>query len=106
MCIRDRKRNFTKHLLGEQESRNLNWVFARHFKLMLILWLIYSLVPVFSSADAIYRAIRDRNIYWLYHPVAAFIQSAVYIRLILGSRAGRRMILSVFRTGKPASEVT
>lgn len=98
------KRNFSKHLLGQQEMRNLNWVFVKHFKLKLILWLIYSLVPIFSTADAIYRAIKDRNLCWLYHPVAAFAQSAVYICLTLGTRAGRRMVLDVFGVGKPSSE--
>jgi len=94
------KRNFSKHLLGQREMRDLNWVFVKHFKLKLMLWLIYSLVPIFSTADAIYRAIKDRNLCWLYHPVVAFAQSAVYICLTLDTRAGRKMVLDVFGAGK------
>ena len=95
------KRNFTKHLLDEMEARNLNWVFVKNFKLRLVLWLIYSLVPIFSFADAAYKAIKDRNLYWMYHPLAAFAQSAVYIYLIASTKSGRKMIRSTLKTSKP-----
>ncbi len=91
------RRNFLKHYLQERESRNLNWLITKNFKKKLLLWLIYSLVPVFSFADAVYKAIKDRNLYWMYHPVASFTQSVVYIDLTLGTAAGRKMFLNLFR---------
>lgn len=96
------KRNFTKHFLAEIEGRNLNWVFVKNFKKKLVLWLVYSLVPIFSFADALYKAIKDRNQYWLYHPVAAFVQSAVYIYLTVSTKSGRKMIRGVLKKGKPS----
>jgi len=94
------RRNFTKTFLGKMESRNLNWAFTKDFKRKLALWLIYSLVPAFSFTDAVYKAVKDRSLYWMYHPLVAFAQSAVYIYLTLGTKSGRTMIHNVLKRGK------
>ena len=74
------ERNFTRHLLDKQETRNMNWIFTSNFKLKLFFWIIYSLVPVFSLLDSMRNMIRDHNIYWLYHAPACFLQTSTYIK--------------------------
>jgi len=57
-----------------------------------VLWTIYSLVPLLSGGDAVRRAVRDRSVYWLYHPVTSFIETATYLQALASSRSGRALI--------------
>jgi glycosyltransferase involved in cell wall biosynthesis len=82
------KRNFQRHFLEHHEVRNMGWAFGHGFYGRLFLWVIYAGIPVFSGADALWRAVRDRNAAWLYHPVLNFIQFYVYVSLTLTTRAG------------------
>lgn len=86
------KRNYTKHFLNERGTRNLNWAFIKGFYSKLAMWLIYSLVPIFSMVDTIYKIIKDRNLYWAYHPLACLTQSATYLYLTLSTESGREMV--------------
>lgn len=95
------KRNYTTHFLGHHDSRNLNWVYAGFVRWKLAAWLVYSLVPVFSGVHALALAVRDRNRYWLYHPLAAFCQTVCYGYHTLGSAQGRRLAVEVLGGGKP-----
>ena len=85
-------RNSQQHLVHQAEERDLDWVEVPGFRLRAILWLVYSLLPPLSIADAIRRAIRDRSAYWLYHPPATFVQAATYAQALLLSGAGRRLL--------------
>jgi len=77
------KRNFNQHLLDNIHTRNMNWIFTKNFKIRLSLWIIYSLIPVFSLFDSLKNIIIERNIYWLYHPFVSFTQTAIYISIII-----------------------
>jgi len=83
--IRKWRRNFQHHLVDKAGTRNMNWVFRRNFKLKLLLWSFYSGCPVFSALHAIWLAVRQRNIYWLYHPVVSFAQLATYAAIGLSN---------------------
>jgi glycosyltransferase involved in cell wall biosynthesis len=85
-------RNSRHHLLAQRETRRLDWVFVPSFGRRAILWGIYSLIPVFSLADAVRRALADRSAYWLYHPVATFLQALTYLEVVLGTTDGRRFL--------------
>lgn len=82
-------RNFEKHFLQNVETRNLNWLFVPHFNSKLAAWTLYSLVPVVSVPFAFYRALRDGDWRWLYHPAAAFLQASTYLKILLGTGKGR-----------------
>lgn len=92
------KRNFRSHLLDKQETRNMNWVFTGNFKIKLVFWVIYSLIPVFSFLHSAYLIFRDRKIYWLFHPVCCFLQTGVYVWLVFLSPV--RSLNLVFRQNK------
>lgn len=81
-------RNFSQHFLPNIGSRNLDWLLVPHFKTRLLLWTFYSLVPVVSIPVAVYRAVRDSDWHWLYHPAASFLQAATYIGAIASSGWG------------------
>lgn len=83
--IKKWRRNFIEHLLTKRNTRNMNWVFGSSFKTKLFLWIIYTGIPIFSLIHSIYLLIKDKNIYWLYHPVCCFLQTSVYAWLILTS---------------------
>ena len=85
-------RNSQQHLVHQAETRDLDWVEVPGFRLRAVLWLVYSLVPPVSTADALRRAVRDRSPYWLYHPAATFLQAATYAQALLFSGAGRRLV--------------
>lgn len=85
-------RNSQQHLVHQAETRDLDWVEVPGYRLRAALWLVYSLLPPLSTADAIRRAIRDRSAYWLYHPAATFLQAATYAQALLLSGAGRRLV--------------
>jgi len=69
------KRNFVNHLLDKKNTRNMNWALSKDFKFKLLLWLVYSLIPIFSFFQSCIYLIKDKKIYWLYHPVVSFMQT-------------------------------
>jgi hypothetical protein len=85
-------RNSRDHLLGQHRTRNLDWVFVPGFRRRALLWAVYSLIPVFSIADSLRRAARDRSLYWLFHPVATLLQALTYVEVLLGTAGGRRFL--------------
>ncbi|MFL5963592.1 MAG: glycosyltransferase [Gaiellaceae bacterium] len=94
------RRNATQHLVQQSETRDLEWVLVPGFRRRAVLWAVYSLIPVFSSADAIRRALRDRSPYWLYHPVVTFLQAVTYVQAFAESGAGRAVLRrALFRRG-------
>ena len=94
--IKKWKRNYRLHFLDKLKTRNLNWVFLPGFNQRILLWIVYSLCPLFSGAQACYLAIRQKKIYWLYHPVASLVQTCVYIQITLTAKEGRVMFKNLF----------
>ncbi|MFC1521129.1 glycosyltransferase [Elusimicrobiota bacterium] len=92
------KRNFGTHFLGHKDSRNMNWAMTSDFKTRLSLWFLYSGVPVFSGIDALAKMIRDKNIYWVYHPLMSFLQTTVYSCIMISRPEGRKMIGGLLRS--------
>lgn len=92
-------RNATQHLVGQAGDRDLDWVLVPGFRRRALLWAVYSLIPVFSTGDALRRAVRDRSVYWLYHPAATFLQALTYIQALASSGAGRRLLSRSLRRG-------
>ena len=90
------KRNFEKHFLANLQSRNLGWLYLPHFKAKVILWAVYSLIPVFSTTHAAFLAFRDRDWHWLYHPTASFLQAMTYLEILLLTTRGRAFIKDFF----------
>lgn len=86
------RRNATHHLVSQSSTRDLDWVLVPGFRRRAFLWALYSLIPVFSTIDAVRRAIRDRSIYWLYHPVVTFLQAVTYVQAFASSEAGRNLV--------------
>lgn len=86
------RRNATQHLVAQADTRDLDWVLVPGFRRRALLWAIYSIVPVFSVADALRRAVRDRSLYWLYHPVVTFLQAVTYAQAFAASTGGRAML--------------
>jgi glycosyltransferase involved in cell wall biosynthesis len=94
------RRNATQHLVQQSDTRDLDWVLVPGFRRRAAVWAIYSLIPVFSTADAARRAVRDRSVYWLYHPVVTFLQAVTYVQAFAESDAGRALLKrALFRRG-------
>ncbi len=87
------KRNYTQIFLKTRHERRIDWFYYGNFKLKMFFWLIYSLVPVFSLLHSLYLTGRDRNIYWLYHPLMCFLQTCTYIYWTLALPQGRRALV-------------
>ena len=87
--VRKWRRNFLHHFADKQDSRNMNWVIITGFKRKLIMWIFYNLFIFISFGHSVYLAIRDKNRYWLYHPLISFLQCWTYIFLVLGTKKGR-----------------
>ncbi len=87
------KRNYTNIFLKTRKERRIDWFYYGHFKLKMFFWLIYSLIPVFSIIHSIYRMIRQRNIYWVYHPLMSFLQTWTYIYWTLVLPEGRKALV-------------
>lgn len=85
-------RNSQQHLVHQAATRDLEWVHVPGFRGRALLWVVYSLLPPISAADAARRAWRDRSIYWFYHPATTFLQAATYAQALLGSGEGRRLL--------------
>jgi len=54
------RRNAVQHLVEQSDDRDLDWVLVPGFRRRAVLWGIYSVIPVFSTADALRRAVADR----------------------------------------------
>ncbi|MCM8774680.1 MAG: glycosyltransferase family 2 protein [Candidatus Omnitrophica bacterium] len=90
------ERNYLCHFLTKRQERNLNWIFTKNFKIRLLAWFIYSIIPICSLFDSIYKSIRYKTPYWLYHPTVNLVQLFTYIRLTLFSKEGINFIKDVF----------
>jgi glycosyltransferase involved in cell wall biosynthesis len=90
--VRKWRRNFMLHFLDKKKTRNMNWVFAGNFKVKLFLWIFYAGVPIFSLLHSLYLSLRDRNAFWLLHPLASFLQLVSYVALVLGTGQGRAFL--------------
>ncbi len=86
------RRNAVSHLVDQSGDRDLDWVLVPGFRRRALLWAVYSVVPVFSVADALRRALRDRSVYWLFHPVVTFLQAVTYAGTFAGSAQGRALL--------------
>jgi len=86
--IKKWERNYMLHFLTKRKERNLNWAFPKNFKIRLLTWIIYSGIPIFSFFDSIYKAIKYKTIYWLYHPLVNLVQLITYLRLTLLTKEG------------------
>ncbi len=93
--IKKWQRNFIQHLADKHQTRNMNWAFTDNFKIKLFFWVLYSLLFFIPLLQSIYLSLRDRNIYWLYHPVANSIQFTVYLFLVIFSKKGRNFIKGI-----------
>ncbi len=91
------RRNFRQHFLQHHDTRNMGWAFGKSFYLRLVLWVLYAGIPIFSGADALLRTLRQRNRYWLYHPLLNFIQLYTYASLTLGTPEGRQFLQGLTR---------
>jgi glycosyltransferase involved in cell wall biosynthesis len=90
--VRKWRRNFLHHFADKQGSRNMNWVIITGFKRKLIMWIFYNFLS-FSLIHSVYLAIREKNRYWLYHPLISFLQCGTYIFLVLGTEKGRNLFI-------------
>lgn len=90
--IKKWKRNYKLHFLDKLETRNLSWVFVSGFYLRLFVWLIYSLCPIISGIHSVYLILRDRSIYWIYHPLASLLETCVYTYITLTTPEGRELL--------------
>ncbi|MFH1128959.1 MAG: hypothetical protein V1699_06085, partial [Candidatus Omnitrophota bacterium] len=86
-------RNYTQIFLKTRYERRIDWFYYGNFKLKMFFWLIYSLIPVFSIPHSIYLMFKDKNIYWLYHPLMCFLQTITYIYWTLVLPEGRKNLL-------------
>lgn len=91
------KRNFSMHFLDKIETRNTNWVFTENFRKRLILWLIYSTNPLISGAHALFLGLRDKNLFWAYHPLLCILQTFVYAWIMIATPKGRQMAFKIAR---------
>jgi len=83
------KRNFVNIFLETRNQRRIDWFYYGNFKLKIFFWLIYSLIPIFSIVHSVYLMIRNKNIYWLYHPLMSFLQTTTYVFWALRLPKGR-----------------
>jgi hypothetical protein len=73
------RRNYTQIFLKTRNERRIDWFYAGNFRLKMLFWLFYSLLPVFSVVHSLFLAVRDKRIHWLYHPLMCFLQSCTYL---------------------------
>ncbi|MBM3245212.1 MAG: glycosyltransferase [Candidatus Omnitrophica bacterium] len=86
------KRNYTQIFLKTRGQRRIDWFYCGNFRLKMALWLAYSLVPVFSIVHSIYLSARDKNIYWMYHPLMCFLQTVTYLYWTIILPEGRKAL--------------
>jgi len=94
--IKKWQRDFGIHFLKYYTSRNMGWAFDADFKRKLTVWILYVIIFPFVIIHSVYLVLRDRNIYWIYHPLASFLQMSTYAFLSLGTASGRAMIRKQF----------
>ncbi|RJP28964.1 MAG: glycosyltransferase [Candidatus Omnitrophota bacterium] len=96
------KRNYTQIFLKTRNERRIDWFYCGNFRLKMLAWIFYSLVPVFSGVHAAYMSIRDKNIYWAYHPLMCFLQTCTYLFWTIVLREGRKSLIEhlYFRKAK------
>jgi glycosyltransferase involved in cell wall biosynthesis len=94
------RRNLGQHFLVNRKTRNLRWITVKHFKLKLMLWVVYSFLLPVSVIHSIFLAVINRNIYWLYHPWVSLAQACTYIYVVVGTKKGWQLIFDLAR-GKP-----
>lgn len=87
------KRNYTQIFLKTRRQRRIDWFYYGHFRLKMFFWLLYSLIPVFSILHSVYLMLKDKNIYWLYHPLMSFLQTVTYLYWTLVAPEGRRVLV-------------
>jgi glycosyltransferase involved in cell wall biosynthesis len=92
------KRNYQQHLISQLSTRNMRWMLVKNFKTKVVLWLIYSIFPLFSVSHTVFLIIKDRNIYWAYHPLACLAQAIFLLKMTLSSKDGRKL-LSQMKSG-------
>ena len=90
------KRNYSKHFLANYQTRNLNWAILPFFKLKVCMWVVYSLLPVFSITHTMYLLGKTQKLAWIYHPVANFVQCLFYLYSTLTRKSGWMFIRSLF----------
>jgi glycosyltransferase involved in cell wall biosynthesis len=88
-------RNFGQHFISHFESRNMNWAFPPEFKHRFLLWCLYTLVVPVSVSHSTYRACRERNWLWMYHPFVSLLQLGTYLRIVLTNEEARRIVLGI-----------
>lgn len=91
------KRNFTQIFLKTRKQRRIDWFYYGNFRIKMFLWLIYSLIPIFSILHSLYKTVSDRNVYWLYHPVLSFLQTSTYLYWTIILPEGRKALLDHIR---------
>lgn len=91
--VRKWRRNYAEIFLATRQARRIDWFYFGNFKLKMSLWLVYSLVPVFSLLHSIYLVLKDKNLYWLYHPLMSFLQTVTYIFWTLVLPEGRKTLI-------------
>lgn len=90
--IKKWRRNYIAHYLKQRQTRNLGWVSGKTFVGKLILWIIYSGIPVFSLIHSILLSIKYKNKYWLYHPLANLAQMMTYAFATIFTKEGWNLI--------------
>jgi glycosyltransferase involved in cell wall biosynthesis len=93
------ERNYRQHFLQHYRSRNMRWAFAPHSALRLALWVAYAAIPLLSSAHSIFLVAKGRTRYWLYHPLANFLQLLTYARVTLLTSEGRGFLRRALKPG-------
>lgn len=91
--VRKWKRNYTQIFLKTRHERRIDWFYCGNFRLKMFFWLAYSLIPLFSLLHSTYLMIRQRNIYWLYHPLMCFLQTVTYLYWSLRLPEGRKALI-------------
>ena len=87
------KRNYSKIFLPTRKERQIDWFYAGNFRLKMLLWLLYSLNPLLTVPHSLYLAWAQKNKLWLYHPIACFCQTVVYLYYSFVLREGRKVMI-------------
>lgn len=87
------KRNYTQIFLKTRHERRIDWFYYGNFRLKMVLWMIYSMFPIFTGFHSIYLILLDRNIYWLYHPLMCFLQTLTYLYWTFVLPQGRKALV-------------
>jgi len=91
------KRNYTQIFLKTRRQRRIDWFYYGNFRLKMLFWLFYSLFPVFSVLHTFYLALRDKNVYWFYHPLMCFLQTITYLFWTFVLPEGRKTLCDHLR---------